>query len=210
MTNRTLRNITQRLSLRKPQSDSLEILAEVLERAALVKGGDNAAALEIVQKVCQENGWPKVEDFEHEFPSLCFALATGVGKTRLMGAFISYMYLTGRSRHFFVLAPNKTIYDKLLDDFSAPNPKYVFKGIAEFAQNPPLLITSDNFESGVGVRLDDGGSADLFGADVHINIFNIDMINREESPRGKPKMKRLQETIGESYYAYLSKLTDLV
>ena len=127
-----------------------------------------------------------------------------------MGAFVSYLYLTARSRHFFVLAPNKTIYDKLISDFSPDSPKYVFRGIAEFAQNPPLIITGDNYETGRGVRLDKGRSADLFGSDVHINIFNIDKINKEESPRGKPKMKRLQETIGESYYEYLSKLTDLV
>ena len=38
---------------------------------------------------------PKVTDFERDFPSLCFALATGVGKTRLMGAFITYLYLSG-------------------------------------------------------------------------------------------------------------------
>ena len=31
-------------------------------------------------------------DFERDFPSLCFALATGVGKTRLMGAFIAYLH----------------------------------------------------------------------------------------------------------------------
>ncbi len=210
MRDRILRNVTQRLSLRKPQADSLEILAEILERTALCKGADPAAALAAIQAAAAERGWLKIEDFERAFPSLCFALATGVGKTRLMGAFISYLYLTGRSRHFFVLAPNKTIYEKLLGDFSPEHPKYVFKGIGEFAQNPPLLITSDNFESGVGVRLDSGRSSVLFGGDVHINIFNIDKINKEESPRGKPKMKKLQETIGESYYEYLSKLTDLV
>src|ERR1700736_2643412 len=102
-----------------------------------------------------------VTDFERDFPSLCFALATGVGKTRLMGAFISYLYLTGKSRHFFLLAPNKTIYEKLLGAFSPEHPKYVFKGIAEFAQNQPLIITSDNFETGVGVRLDGGRSSYL-------------------------------------------------
>src|SRR5262249_53061992 len=117
---------------------------------------------------------------------------------------------TGRSRHFFVLAPNKTIYDKLVEDFSPESRKYVFRGIAEFAQNPPLIITGDNYETGRGVRLETGRSADLFGADVHVNIFNIDKINKEESPRGKPKMKRLQEAIGESYYDYLAKLDDLV
>lgn len=163
-----------------------------------------------MQAFSVERGWQQIEDFERSFPSLCFALATGVGKTRLMGAFIAYLYLTGKSRHYFVLAPNKTIYEKLLGDFSPEHPKYVFKGIAEFAQNPPLLITSDNFESGVGVRLESGTSSYLFGGDVQINIFNIDKINKEEGPRGKPRMKMLQETIGESYYEYLSKLTDLV
>lgn len=205
MTDRTVRTISQRLSLRKPQVDSLEILADVASRIALEKGGDPAAALAAIRHL-----YPSVTDFEHEFPSLCFALATGVGKTRLMGAFISYLYLTGKSRHFFVLAPNTTIYEKLIADFSPDSPKYVFKGVAEFAANLPLIITGGNYESGVGVRYETGRSTDIFGSDVHINIFNVDKINKEESPRGKPKMKRLQETIGESYYAYLSKLDDLV
>jgi type III restriction enzyme len=210
MTERILRTVTQRLSLRKPQADSLEILAGILDGIGLVHGAMPAGTLETIQALCRERGFPAPEDFERDFPSLCFALATGVGKTRLMGAFIAYLYLTGRSRHFFVLAPNKTIYQKLIGDFSPQHPKYVFKGIAEFAQNPPLLITGDNYESGRGVRLDGGQSADLFGTDVHINIFNIDKINKEEGPRGRPKMKRLQETIGESYYDYLAKLDDLV
>lgn len=205
MSDRTVRTIAQRLSLRPPQATSLEILADVVERIGLSRRTDPAAALAAIQEA-----YPQVEDFEREFPSLCFALATGVGKTRLMGAFVSYLYLTGRSRHFFVLAPNKTIYDKLIEDFSPESPKYVFKGIAEFAANPPLIVTGDNYESGVGVRWETGRSTDLFGGDVHVNIFNIDKINKEESPRGKPKMKRLQETIGESYYEYLSRLDDLV
>ncbi|WP_369051358.1 DEAD/DEAH box helicase [Burkholderia gladioli] len=205
MTDRTVRTISQRLSLRKPQVDSLEILSDVASRIALEKGGDPAAALAAIRDL-----YPSVTDFEHEFPSLCFALATGVGKTRLMGAFISYLYLTGKSRHFFVLAPNTTIYEKLIADFSPGSPKYVFKGIAEFAANLPLIITGDNYESGVGVRYETGRSTDIFGSDIHINIFNVDKINKEESARGKPKMKRLQETIGESYYQYLSKLDDLV
>jgi type III restriction enzyme len=36
--------------------------------------------------------FPTVTDFERDFPSVCFALATGVGKTRLMGAFITYLF----------------------------------------------------------------------------------------------------------------------
>lgn len=202
---RELHTITQRLSLRPPQAASLEILAEVLQRVPLRTDIADGRALAAVRET-----WPKFEDFERDFPSLCFALATGVGKTRLMGAFIAYLYLTGQSRHFFVLAPNTTIYQKLINDFSPGHPKYVFKGIAEFATNPPLLITGDNYESGRGVRLESGRASDLFGSDVHINIFNIDKINKEEGPRGSPKMKKLQETIGESYYDYLAGLDDLV
>jgi type III restriction enzyme len=205
VSDRTVRTICQRLSLRKPQVDSLEILADVLTRVELTKGGEPAAALAAIREF-----YPTVEEFEREFPSLCFALATGVGKTRLMGAFISYLYLTGKSRHFFVLAPNTTIYEKLINDFSPESPKYVFKGIAEFAANPPLIVTGDNYESGIGVRYESGRSTTLFDSDVHINIFNVDKINKEEGPRGTPRMKRLQETIGESYYEYLSKLNDLV
>jgi type III restriction enzyme len=63
-----------------------------------------------------------------------------------MGAFISYLHAAYGYKHFFVLAPNLTIYDKLIGDFSPNSPKYVFKGIAEFASTPPEVITGDNYE----------------------------------------------------------------
>src|SRR5262249_26788029 len=135
--------ISNRLSLRPPQRDSLEILARVCEIVPLQKDSDTAQALDIIK-----SEFPTIEDFERGFPSLCFALATGVGKTRLMGAFISYLYLSHHIRHFFVLAPNLTIYNKLITDFSnRTHPKYVFQGIQDFAINSPAIITGDNYES---------------------------------------------------------------
>jgi type III restriction enzyme len=77
--------IAGRLSLRQPQRRSLEILDRVTEIVSLTKTADLAVALEIIK-----SEFPGVVDFERDFPSLCFALATGVGKTRLMGAFITY------------------------------------------------------------------------------------------------------------------------
>ena len=97
-------NISNILNLRKPQRESVEILDEITELISLTKNQDLGKALEAIQTV-----YPHVEDFERDFPSLCFALATGVGKTRLMGAFIAYLYMAKGIRHFFILAPNLTI-----------------------------------------------------------------------------------------------------
>lgn len=193
--------IANRLSLRQPQRDSLEILARVCDIISLEKGADPTKALETIKAE-----FSTVTDFERDFPSLCFALATGVGKTRLMGAFIAYLYRVEQIHHFFVLAPNLTIYNKLIADFTPNTPKYVFQGIAEFATNPPEIITGDNYESGRGVR-----TGAIFATDeLHVNIFNISKINSEVRGDKAPRIKRLSEYIGESYFAYLSKLDDLV
>ncbi len=117
-----------------------------------------------------------------------------------MGAFIAFLFLSGRSRHFFVLAPNTTIYDKLIDDFSPPGTKYVFRGIAEFASIPPVLVTGETWDQGRGVA---GG--DLLSDTAIINIFNVDKINKDAG-----RIKRLCEYIGESYFDYLANLPDLV
>ena len=197
--NRYVNAISARLSLRAPQRESLEILARIADLVPLSKEYDLAALLSAVQAE-----FPSVEEFERDFPSLCFALATGVGKTRLMGAFISYLHLAKGIRHFFVLAPNLTIYNKLIDDFTPNHPKYVFQGIAEFAQNPPEIITGDNYENGRGTR-----TQDMY-ARISINIFNISKINSEVRGGKAPRIKRLSEYIGESYFDYLSGLDDLV
>ncbi len=54
--------ISNRLSLRPPQRDSLEILARVCEIVPLQKDGDTAQALDIIQ-----SEFPTVEDFERGF-----------------------------------------------------------------------------------------------------------------------------------------------
>lgn len=212
MSSKIVNTIANRLSLRKPQRDSLEILHNICEIVTLEKDADFAEMIKTVQ-----SEYPHIKSFDRDFFSLCFALATGVGKTRLMGAFISYLHLSEGINHFMVIAPNLTIYNKLIEDFKPNTPKYVFKGIGEFAQNTPEIITGDNYETGIGVK-----SGYLIGLekDVHINIFNISKITdkglkgsnlaKEDSKRNIPRMRRLCEFIGESYFEYLAGLDDLV
>lgn len=201
MTIQHVNAISNRLSLRPPQRDSVEILARICEIVSLAKDADPAEALEAIK--CD---FPNVKDFEREFPSLCFALATGVGKTRLMGAFIAYLYKSEGIRNFFVLAPNLTIYNKLIADFTPNTSKYVFRGIGEFSLNPPIMITGDTYETASSAR------GQLFDNpdDCHINIFNISKINSEVRGGKAPRIKRLSEYIGQSYFDYLAGLDDLV
>jgi len=198
MSSSTINAISNRLSLRTPQRDSLEILARLIKELDLSKDADLEAGIRTVASL-----YPTFKEFERSFPSLCFALATGVGKTRLMGAFIVYLMREKGIKNFFVLAPNLTIYNKLMEDFGEPShSKYVFKGISEFVSNPPRIITGDNYKY--------GGNIDRSTSDIRINVFNISKINAETRGGKAPKIKRLSEYLGQSYFDYLAGLDDLV
>ncbi|KIF11354.1 DEAD/DEAH box helicase family protein [Xanthomonas citri] len=209
MNTRVLHAVTGRLSLRPPQEESLKRLVRVLEATPDLlsheRADDSDSLASILSTLKAE--FPTLEDFEREFPSLCFALATGVGKTRLMGAFIAYLHLAHGINNFFVLAPNLTIYNKLITDFTRNTPKYVFKGIAEFAQQPPLIITGDNYDQ-TGAAVDDQPQG--FAHDVRVNIFNISKINSEVRGGKEPRIKRMKEVLGDSYFNHLANLPDLV
>jgi len=201
-----VRYVGQRLSLRKPQLESLDLLDRVCDTLSLSKDADVAKELAAFKAA-----FPNFDDFERDFPSLCFALATGVGKTRLMGAFISYLYKAHGIRHFFVLAPNLTIYNKLIADFTRGTPKYVFQGIDAFAVNPPRLITGDNYEEVRSLANPDSDQPVLFDSgEAHVNVFNISKINSEIRGGKEPKFKRMREVLGGSYFEYLAGLPDLV
>lgn len=148
--NKITANIKQRLSLRKPLGEALEVVEKIADTLSLAKQSSDTdteafckAELQKIKEV-----FPHVKDFERDFPSFAFSIATGIGKTRLMGACIAYLYLAKGIKHFFVLAPNLALYEKLIRDFGDPSyEKYVFKGIAEFVSNPPVVVTGDNYEN---------------------------------------------------------------
>lgn len=201
--NSIVNNIKQRLSLREPLAEALEVVAKLTDKLALKKptGEEEYEAylkeqLKVAQEVC-----PFCKNFERDFPSFAFSIATGIGKTRLMGACIAYLYLKKGIRHFFILAPNLTLYEKLIRDFGDTSyEKYVFKGLSEFVHNTPVVITGENYNSAHG----------LFSAqEIQINIFNIAKFN-SENRGGAPRMRRLAECLGQSYFDYLASLDDLV
>jgi len=196
-------NIKQRLSLREPLQDALDIVAKLADELEMKKEVNLMDELEKVK-----SQFPTCTDFEREFPSIAFSIATGVGKTRLMGAIIAYLYLKKGIKNFFVLAPNLTIYDKLIEDFGNPAyHKYVFSGISEFVHNRPVIITGDNYAQQGSLYQD---------SEIRINVFNISKFNSDNRGTTQggvalpPRIKRLSEYLGQSYWEYLSGLNDLV
>jgi len=180
--------ITKELSLRKPQELSLVKLDSILSNIRLGKDSLEDIEAKLVGNI----------NFDTEFPSFTFALATGVGKTRLMGAVIAYLYHTKGLKDFFILTPGETIYTKTIDNFTTSSKKYVLDGLTDF----PLfnLITGENYTyANFGNQLFDA---------VNIYIFNIQKIFNERTDV-EFRFHRYQETLGSSF-AELLQQKDLV
>ena len=192
----TIDYICNVMGLRKPQSRSLKILDNILDEIHLSKNIDIINATETIH-----NFYPIFSDFEHNFMSLTFALATGVGKTKLMGTFITYLYTNKGVRNFFIVAPNITIYEKLKNDLGNPaidNEKYVFKGINCFASEKPNVWMDDDYRNRPINSFIDSKS-------INIYIFNISKFNSDER-----NMRSINEYLGQSFFDYLKELDDLV
>ena len=207
-----LQYIINTMSLRAPQEKSLVYFAEYLEGEAgkKVLARMKRANLESVSDIERSTkdytqtipDLKQFQAFERTFPSYTFALATGVGKTRLMGAFVTYLYLVHGVQHFMIVAPGNTIYRKLVEDFSkASNPKYVFRGIEELTTSNVKVIIKENYEQ--------SQKAQLFANKIEINIFNIQQFAQKDIEKEKG-ITKFSETLGESYFEYLNSLDDLV
>lgn len=194
--------ISNAMSLREPLKQSLELLDSLIVKADLIGSSKSEKKIEAIKKDCSF-----FEEFERSFPSICFSIATGIGKTRLMGAFVTYLVKEKGIKNFFILSPNITIYNKLKDDFGNKGAeKYVFKGLTDISGNA-VIITGEDYET-KGIKSS--------GDSIQINMFNIGKINADVKTTTKdgrtlpPRIKRFRETLGDSYYNYLMNLKDLV
>ncbi|MFI3174578.1 MAG: DEAD/DEAH box helicase family protein [Bacillota bacterium] len=190
--------IKNALGLRDPQRDALYVFQEICNTLSLQKDCDLDSELEKITGL-----YPTLTSFEREFPSFTFALATGIGKTRLMGAMIAYLHYTQGICNFFVVAPSTTIYRKLKDDFGNPaSRKYLFRGLDKFV-TPPRIVHGENYSYFQQKSLD--------SSSVTINVFNISKLTSDsKDTKGKvAKIKRMNEYLGEAYFDYLKGLDDL-
>lgn len=184
------------MKLREAQYDSLVQLEDVLQKQNIVfkKDYTESELINIYKTIFR-----KTENFDYNFPSFCFALATGVGKTRLLGACIYVLYKEKDYKNFFVIAPNRTIYEKFIREFNERSEKYIFQGITDL---PKFRVFSGEDFDKVNTK-----QSTLWSEDFIVYIFNIDKFKSEKRIL---KVKKINEYLGESFYEYISNLPDLV
>ena len=142
-----------------------------------------------------------------DFPSFSYAMATGIGKTRLMGASIYYLYKTKGYKHFFILAPGSTIYDKLRKETNPNHPKYIFKGL-EAEMGKPKVYDGENYDR-YPIRFEQMTMFVENTFDIQLFIFNIGKIFNSKTDT-EFNFHKFKETLGASFADVLAQFDDLV
>ncbi|HHV13046.1 MAG TPA: DEAD/DEAH box helicase family protein [Clostridiales bacterium] len=192
------------MSLREPQYEALQYF-DAISSNLDYKIATKEKAEKVATENCEDKKNIKV-DKEFHFPSFCFDMTTGIGKTRLMGAAIYYLYKTKGYKHFFILTPGNTIYDKLRKETVPSHPKYMFKGL-ETEMGRPKVYDGENYLS-YPVKFEQGEIIYEKTSEIQLFIFNIGKI----FTRGDVSFKfhDFNENLGGSFADVLKKFDDLV
>jgi type III restriction enzyme len=191
------------MSLRTPQEEALSYLDAISTHCDYKR--DDKETVEAAASEYSENNRKVRTKFD--FPSFCYAMATGIGKTRLMGACIYYLYKTKGYKHFFILAPGNTIYDKLRKESNPAHPKYIFKGL-EAEMGRPRVWDGENYDQ-YPVKYEQGSLFVDHTSEIQLFIFNIGKIFNSKTDT-QFNFHKFKETLGASFADVLAQFDDLV
>ena len=191
------------MSLRTPQEEALSYLDAISSHCDYKK--DSKDVIEAVaSEYCEKQRKVKAG---FDFPSFCFAMATGIGKTRLMGACIYHLYKTKGYKHFFILAPGNTIYDKLRKESNPNHPKYIFNGL-EAEMGRPKVYDGENYDT-YPVKFEQMSLRIEKTSEIQLFIFNIGKIFNSKTDT-QFNFHKFKETLGASFADVLAQFDDLV
>lgn len=200
-----VKRISYAMSLRAPQQEALSYLNSISTNCDYKK--DSKETVEAIASAhCEGRHEIKVAD-QFGFPSFCYEMATGIGKTRLMGACIYYLYKTKGYRHFFILAPGNTIYEKLRKESNPAHPKYIFKGL-EAEMGRPKVYDGENYTS-YPTRYEQLQIKTEKTSEIQLFIFNIGKIFNSRTDT-QFNFHKFKEELGMSFADVLSGFEDLV
>lgn len=140
-------------------------------------------------------------------------LATGVGKTYLMAAFVEYLRCQGVG-NVVIVTPGKTVQAKTVANFTPGNKRYIAG-----SQVPPDVVTPQDYSAWVTRTNGQATLAYGYDAPVLAFIFNIQQLIAPKSLEGEThgstqaalqrKPRRFDESAG-VLFDYLKGLDDLV
>lgn len=126
-------------------------------------------------------------------------VATGVGKTYILGAAIEYLAETAGVRHFMVITPGETILRKTIANFTPGGRKSLTDAMTVRVH----VITAENYNTpNVRRVLDDPDEVKLF-------VFTVQSLLRPTNEQRR-RVRTFQEGLGEELYEYLQNAHDLV
>lgn len=191
------------MSLRTPQEEALSYLDAISSHCDYKKDSKDVVEA-AASEYCEKQRDVKAG---FDFPSFCFAMATGIGKTRLMGACIYHLYKTEGYKHFFILAPGNTIYDKLRKESNPSHPKYIFKGL-ESEMGRPKVHDGENYDT-YPVKFEQMSMRIEKTSEIQLFIFNIGKIFNSKTDT-QFNFHKFKETLGASFADVLAQFDDLV
>lgn len=191
------------MSLRTPQEEALSYLDAISSHCDYKKDSKDVVEA-AASEYCEKQRDVKAG---FDFPSFCFAMATGIGKTRLMGACIYHLYKTEGYKHFFILAPGNTIYDKLRKESNPSHPKYIFKGL-ESEMGRPKVHDGENYDT-YHVKFEQMSMRIEKTSEIQLFIFNIGKIFNSKTDT-QFNFHKFKETLGASFADVLAQFDDLV
>ena len=123
MTNKeqALSAVLSRMHLRTPQAEALKAFHEVI----------NSCISPLAEMTPDEmdnlfrNYYPEW-NYGSGSTEFTFHLATGVGKTRLIGAVMAYLFLAGESKNYLIISPRAEIIRKFLSVCQPTSDDYIF------------------------------------------------------------------------------------
>jgi type III restriction enzyme len=172
------------------EQDRIEAIASSLDLRAPNKEALESIAYEVVQHFEMDNKQPPFEGVVDA--------ATGVGKTYIIASAIDYFAGRG-TRNFAVIAPNRTILNKTVANFTAGDAKSLLGGMSV----EPSVITAENFATpAVRAIMDDEDEVKLY-------VFTVQALTNPRTDASR-KTRKFQEGLGQAFYERLQEAGDLV
>jgi superfamily II DNA or RNA helicase len=183
--------IVRTMSLRPPQAEALRAMRDALLRLP--------TRLKDCSPEQRREFLTLREEWTHAFhPTFTFALATGVGKTRLAGAVIAFLWLTGEAQTFLILAPRRAVLRRFENAFDLRFREYIF--VDPNLVPEPSIVRGDEIDGPRAFELD----GDLLAQGPKIYLLSPQLIASSE------RFQRPVAFFGRSPAQVLAQRNDLV